>query len=131
MNTLHRFSSRRQRLDHAFLSEKLRGAKSYRRIAGYFRSSIFELVGEQIADIPTVQVVHPGSWLDPIQRAADRLFVRLVVCVLRVFGVVAGGANGYNVAQCLDVVPAGGEGRSGDGADGDASDAETGTDQRL
>ena len=54
---MNRFSSRRQRLDHAFLSRKLAGAKSYRRIAGYFRSSIFELVGEEIAGIPQVQIV--------------------------------------------------------------------------
>ena len=57
MDALRRFSSRRQRLDHAFLNERLRGARAYRRIAGYFRSSIFELVGEEIAQIPTVQVV--------------------------------------------------------------------------
>ena len=54
---IRRFSSRRQRLDHAFLNERLGGAKAYRRIAGYFRSSIFELVGEEIAQIPKVQVV--------------------------------------------------------------------------
>jgi hypothetical protein len=52
-----RFSSRRERLNQAFLSQKLAGAKSYQRIAGYFRSSIFELVGEEIASIPKVQVV--------------------------------------------------------------------------
>jgi hypothetical protein len=52
-----RFSSRRQRLDHAFLRERLRGAVSYKRIAGYFRSSIFELVGEEIAGIGRVQIV--------------------------------------------------------------------------
>jgi hypothetical protein len=57
MNFINRFSSRRQRLDHAFLSKKLAGAKSYRRIAGYFRSSIFELVGKEIAEIPHVQIV--------------------------------------------------------------------------
>ena len=57
MDALRRFSSRRQRLDHAFLNERLRDARAYRRIAGYFRSSIFELVGEEIAQIPTVQVV--------------------------------------------------------------------------
>ena len=57
MTDIRRFSSRRQRLDHAFLAQKLAGAKSYRRIAGYFRSSIFELVGEEIASIPKVQVV--------------------------------------------------------------------------
>ena len=57
MEALRRFSSRRQRLDHAFLNKRLQGAKAYRRIAGYFRSSIFELVGEEIAQIPKVQVV--------------------------------------------------------------------------
>ncbi|MBI2353461.1 MAG: DEAD/DEAH box helicase family protein [Deltaproteobacteria bacterium] len=54
---LIRFSSRRQRLDQAFLSEKLKGARSYLRIAGYFRSSIFELVGEEITGIPDVKIV--------------------------------------------------------------------------
>src|ERR1035438_4589019 len=57
MSAINRFSSRRKRLDHAFLSVKLKNAKSYKRIAGYFRSSIFELVGEEIASIPTVQIV--------------------------------------------------------------------------
>lgn len=57
MSEIRRFSSRRQRLDHAFLNQKLKRAKSYRRIAGYFRSSIFELVGEEIEAIPTVQIV--------------------------------------------------------------------------
>src|SRR5262245_2319606 len=57
MAEINRFSSRRHRLDHAFLSAKLNGAKSYKRIAGYFRSSIFELVGEKIASIPKVQIV--------------------------------------------------------------------------
>jgi hypothetical protein len=31
--------------------------KSYKRIAGYFHSSIFELAGEEIADIQHVQIV--------------------------------------------------------------------------
>ena len=57
MAEINRFSSLRERLDHAFLAERLRGAKSYKRIAGYFRSSIFELVGEEIADIPHVRIV--------------------------------------------------------------------------
>ena len=57
MGGIRRFSSRRQQLGRVFLAEKLRGAKSYRRIAGYFRSSIFELVGEEIADIPDVRIV--------------------------------------------------------------------------
>jgi superfamily II DNA or RNA helicase len=57
MTNINRFSSRRQRLDHAFLADRLKGAKSYKRIAGYFRSSIFELVGEEIASIPHVRIV--------------------------------------------------------------------------
>ena len=57
MDALRRFSSRRQRLDQVFLNERLNGARAYRRIAGYFRSSIFELVGEEIAHIPEVRVV--------------------------------------------------------------------------
>lgn len=57
MSEIRRFSSRRQRLDHAFLQERLKNARSYKRIAGYFRSSIFELVGEEIATIPKVQIV--------------------------------------------------------------------------
>lgn len=57
MPTINRFSSRRERLDHAFLADRLRGAVSYKRIAGYFRSSIFELVGEEIGAIPRVQIV--------------------------------------------------------------------------
>lgn len=54
---INRFSSRRQPLDQVFLRKKLGSAKSYKRIAGYFRSSIFELVGEEIADVPQVQIV--------------------------------------------------------------------------
>jgi superfamily II DNA or RNA helicase len=71
MAEMHRFSSRRQRLDHAFLANRLKGAKSYKRIAGYFRSSIFELVGEEIADIPHVQIVC-NSELDAADVAVSK-----------------------------------------------------------
>lgn len=71
MSDINRFSSRRQRLDHAFLSAKLKGAKSYKRIAGYFRSSIFELVGEEIAAIPKVQIVC-NSELDAADVAVSK-----------------------------------------------------------
>lgn len=57
MAEINRFSSRRQRLDQSFLKKRLQGARSYKRIAGYFRSSIFELIGEEIAGIPRVQIV--------------------------------------------------------------------------
>ncbi|HBP88394.1 MAG TPA: phospholipase D-like domain-containing protein [Nitrospirales bacterium] len=71
MSDINRFSSRRQRLDHTFLTERLKDAKSYKRIAGYFRSSIFELVGEEIATIPTVQIVC-NSELDAADVAVSK-----------------------------------------------------------
>ena len=71
MTKINRFSSRRQRLDHAFLSARLKDAKSYRRIAGYFRSSIFELVGEEIAAIHKVQIVC-NSELDAADVAVSK-----------------------------------------------------------
>ena len=55
--TIRRFSSLRAPPDHAFLRDQLKAAKSYKYIAGYFRSSIFELVGEEIAAIPQVRIV--------------------------------------------------------------------------
>ena len=54
---IQRYSSLEGRLDHTFLAQKLQGAKSYKRIAGYFRSSIFELVGEEIESIAEVKIV--------------------------------------------------------------------------
>lgn len=71
MNNINRFSSRRKQLDRAFLADRLRDAKSYKRIAGYFRSSIFELVGEEIAAIPKVQIVC-NSELDPADVAVSK-----------------------------------------------------------
>src|SRR5438128_646871 len=71
MAEINRFSSRQKRLDHAFLANRLNGAKSYKRIAGYFRSSIFELVGEEIADIPRVQIVC-DSELDAADVAVSK-----------------------------------------------------------
>ena len=54
---LRRFSSRTEPLDTEFLAKSLTGAVKYFRIAGYFRSSVFELVGEQIAKIPEVKII--------------------------------------------------------------------------
>lgn len=48
---LNRFSSRRQRLDTSFLQERLRGAKSYDRIAGFFSGSLIEVAGEELESI--------------------------------------------------------------------------------
>ncbi|MBN1991942.1 MAG: helicase SNF2 [Anaerolineae bacterium] len=50
-SVVRRFSSRRQRLDHSFLSPRLKGAQQYDRIAGYFSSSLLELVGEELETV--------------------------------------------------------------------------------
>ena len=55
---INRFSSRGKRLDKVFLNEKLRNAKSYDRIAGFFSSSVLEVAGEEIESISgTVRLV--------------------------------------------------------------------------
>lgn len=64
--TLRRFSSRTHRLDQSFLAEQLKDAKSYRRIAGYFTSSLFEIAHEWLEAIPDVKIVcnvdiHPDD----------------------------------------------------------------------
>ena len=45
---IQRFSSRRQKPDHSFLTPCLLAAKAYDRIAGYFSSSILEVAGEAL-----------------------------------------------------------------------------------
>ena len=64
--TIRRFSSRTHRLDQTVLLEHLRGARSYKRIAGYFTSSLFEVAGELLDEIPEVKIVcnvdiHPDD----------------------------------------------------------------------
>ena len=46
-----RHSSRRRPLDASFLGPRLRGAKGYDRIAGYFSSSILEVAGEALENV--------------------------------------------------------------------------------
>ncbi|MBY6226419.1 phospholipase D-like domain-containing anti-phage protein [Ferrimonas balearica] len=63
---IRRFSSRTHRLDSSFLLENLKGARSYKRIAGYFTSSLFEVANELIEAIPEVKIVcnvdiHPDD----------------------------------------------------------------------
>jgi len=55
--SITRMSSRTHALDQSFLAEHLKGALRYRRIAGYFTSSLFEVAGELIEQIPEVQIV--------------------------------------------------------------------------
>lgn len=64
--SIRRFSSRTHRLDSSFLLEHLKDAKSYKRIAGYFTSSLFEVANELIESIPDVKIVcnvdiHPDD----------------------------------------------------------------------
>ncbi|WP_201370537.1 phospholipase D-like domain-containing anti-phage protein [Ktedonobacter robiniae] len=69
---IRRFSSRTGRLSHIFLKDRLQNASEYKRIAGYFRSSIFEVVGEEIVGIEKVRIVC-NSDLDPRDIKASRL----------------------------------------------------------
>lgn len=46
-----RFSSRRERLDKVFLSQRLRDALKYDRISGYFTSSLVELMAEELESV--------------------------------------------------------------------------------
>lgn len=61
---INRYSSRKQKLDESFLNTKLKDAKSYDRIAGYFRSSILELTGESLENIEGKVRVVCNSDLD-------------------------------------------------------------------
>lgn len=60
---IERFSSRRQALG-PILSARLAGAARYLRIAGYFRSSLLEVVGEALETVGEIRVVCNGD-LDP------------------------------------------------------------------
>ena len=54
---IQRFSSRTQRLDHTVLTDYLKAARRYHRIAGYFTSSLFEIAGEYLEGIDEVKIV--------------------------------------------------------------------------
>jgi superfamily II DNA or RNA helicase len=69
--SLDRFSSRFGRLSHVYLKDRLKGASEYLRIAGYFRSSIFDLVNEEIESIGKVRVVCNAD-LDPMDINAAK-----------------------------------------------------------
>ena len=62
---LKRHSSRRHRLDQTVLKQRLEGAASYDRIAGYFRSSLFEIAGEALASVAGPVRIVCNSDLDP------------------------------------------------------------------
>ena len=58
-------SSRRTRLDQSLLNQRLEGAVSYDRIAGYFRSSLFEVAGEALSKITGPIRIICNSDIDP------------------------------------------------------------------
>jgi superfamily II DNA or RNA helicase len=72
---ISRFSSRNDRLGHVFLKDRLQGAETYDRIAGYFRSSIFDLIHEEISTISRVRIVCNAD-LDPRDITAAGLSQR-------------------------------------------------------
>jgi hypothetical protein len=58
-------SSRRCRLDQSVLNSRLTGAVAYDRIAGYFRSSLFEIAGEALNGVRGAVRIVCNSELDP------------------------------------------------------------------
>ncbi len=84
MMKLH--SSRRNRLDQAVLNQRLGGAVSYDHIAGYFRSSLFEVAGEAIAKVTGPVRIICNSDLDPqdlVTAAAAQAALRRSWCAGR------------------------------------------------
>lgn len=63
---MHRHSSRRvPSLGKSFLAERLRGAHSDDRIAGYFSSSILEIAGEELESMYDKVRIFCHPELDP------------------------------------------------------------------
>lgn len=80
---LNRYSSRRTRLDQVVLNQRLDGAVSYDRIAGYFRSSLFEVAGEAITKVAGTVRIICNSDLDPqdlVTAAAAQAALRRSWC---------------------------------------------------
>lgn len=62
---LSRYSSRHYRLGEQFLTEKLKNAMSYDRIAGYFCSSILEVAGEALETVSGKVRIICNSGISP------------------------------------------------------------------
>ncbi len=80
---IRRHSSRRSRLDQSVLAQRLDGAASYDRIAGYFRSSLFEVAGEALAKVTGPVRILCNSDLDPqdlVTAAAAQAALRRSWC---------------------------------------------------
>jgi superfamily II DNA or RNA helicase len=72
MSEIRRYSSRRHRLDQSFLVPRLRAARAYDRIAGYFCSSIIEAAGEELEAVSGQVRMICNSDLDPLDVASAR-----------------------------------------------------------
>lgn len=80
---LQRHSSRRTRLDQSVLNQRLEGAVSYDRIAGYFRSSLFEVAGEALSKVTGRIRIICNSDIDPqdmVTAAAAQAALRRSWC---------------------------------------------------
>lgn len=76
--TITRFSTRSSNLKESFLLKHLRGARKYRRIAGYFTSSLFEITGEALDNIPDVKIVCNSEIQEKDMRVANRRDPKMV-----------------------------------------------------
>jgi superfamily II DNA or RNA helicase len=61
---ISRFSSRSENLTRSFLKDRLRDAVTYDRISGYFRSTLFSLIEEELSTIDRVRLVCNAE-IDP------------------------------------------------------------------
>ena len=66
---IERFSSRREALGPV-LSTRLKGATRYLRIAGYFRSSLLEVVGESLETVDEIYEMSSEEGWDDLDYAA-------------------------------------------------------------
>ncbi len=72
LESIRRFSSRRQPLERSFLCNRLQDARAYDRIAGYFCSSLLEVVGEQLESVSGDVRMVCNSDLTPADVATAR-----------------------------------------------------------
>ncbi len=80
---ISRHSSRRTHLAQSVLNDRLKDASSYDRIAGYFRSSLFEIAGEALEQVDGPVRIICNSELDPediITAAAAQVALRKSWC---------------------------------------------------
>lgn len=75
---IQRYSSRTRKLDQSFLAPFLEGARSYKRIAGYFTSSLFEVADELLEAIPDIRIVCNADLRPEDVKVAQSLQARML-----------------------------------------------------